>query len=290
MSLNYQATRFTCSWPWSILVLLCDGRIVCGCADPYAKRVLGDARAECVGEIWTGPAITALRADLNRGGSQFCGACPLKLPLGDADQPPARALDAGPQPLRLYIECTAACNKRAVEMCEYIKARFSHVYLYTSTNGLAFDEEKARRLVRSGIDEVTFSIDGAAQASYARYRQRGKLDVALRNLRTMVDEKRRLGADVPVINWRYILLTWNDSDAEMNLARTIAEEIGVDRLTWETTDHPEQAFSRRFVPGGPDHERIRHEIWDDNNLGNAMMSRVSWVEAFGTEHCAPRDW
>ena len=40
---------------------------------------------------------------------------------------------------------------------------FPHIYLYTSTNGLAFTEEQARRLVRSGIDEVTFSIDGATR-------------------------------------------------------------------------------------------------------------------------------
>ena len=26
--------------------MLCDGRIVCGCADPYGKRVLGDALHE----------------------------------------------------------------------------------------------------------------------------------------------------------------------------------------------------------------------------------------------------
>lgn len=323
MSLNYLATRFTCSWPWTTLVLLCDGRVVCGCADPYAKRVLGDARRASLAEIWTGPPIAALRADLNRGGSTFCGDCPLKLPLAEEATPPERSLDVPRHPTRLYIECTAACNiscfqaccapetgitrtrqagmldvdlftrvvdevgpslvridffnygetflhKRAVEMCEYIKARYPHIYLYTSTNGLAFTEERARRLVRSGIDEVTFSIDGATQASYERYRQRGRLDVALGNLRTMVEEKRRLGLDVPVLNWRYILFRWNDSDEEMDLARRLAAEIGVDRLTWEITDHPEDAFSRRFVPGTPDYERIRHEVWDDNNLGNAI--------------------
>ena len=68
MSLNYQATRFRCSWPWETAVLLCDGRFVCGCADPYAKRVLGDARTSTVGEVWTAPTITALRSDLNQGG------------------------------------------------------------------------------------------------------------------------------------------------------------------------------------------------------------------------------
>jgi len=323
VSLNYLATRFRCSWPWDILVMLCDGRLVCGCADPYGKRVLGDARASSIREVWAGEAVTTLRAALNGGGSSFCGDCPLKVPLKKDEQPPVRPLDAGPLPHRMFIECTAACNiscyqaccapetgiartrqagmldvelfrrvtdevgptlgridffnygeaflhKQAVEMCEYVKSKYPHVYLYTSTNGLALTEEKARQLSRSGIDEVTFSIDGATQASYERYRRRGKLDVALSNLRAMADEKRRAGLDVPFLNWRYILFTWNDSDEEMQLARKMAAEIGVDRLCWELTDHPEDAFSRRFLPGRPELESIQTEVWDHNNLGNAI--------------------
>ena len=61
MSLNYLATRFTCSWPWTTAVLLCDGRVVCGCADPYGKRVLGDARRTSLSEIWNGERIVSLR-------------------------------------------------------------------------------------------------------------------------------------------------------------------------------------------------------------------------------------
>jgi hypothetical protein len=323
MALNYLATRFRCSWPWEILVMLCDGRIVCGCADPYGRRVLGDLRMSSVREVWNGPIISGLRDDLNHGGSRFCGDCALKLPLKKGQAPSERSIDAGTLPGRMYIECTAACNisctqaccapetgitrtreagmldfdlfrrvidevgptigridffnygeaflhKRAIEMCEYIKTNFPHIYLYTSTNGLAFSEEGARRLVHSGIDEVTFSVDGATQDSYVRYRQRGRLDVALNNLRAMADEKRRSGRDLPFLNWRYILFTWNDSDEEMNQARRLAAEIGVDRLCWEITDHPEDAFSRRFIPGSPAFEAIKHETWDDNNLGNAI--------------------
>jgi radical SAM family protein/iron-sulfur cluster protein len=323
MSLNYLATRFTCSWPWSTMVLLCDGRMVCGCADPYGKRVLGDVKAETVSGIWTGPRAASLRAELNAGGSKFCGDCPLKLPLKKDDQAPQRSLDVPALPSRLYVECTAACNiscaqaccapetgitrtrhagmldfdvfrraideagpslvrvdffnygetflhKRAVEMCEYIKTRFPHIYLYTSTNGLAFRDGDIPRLVHSGIDEVTFSIDGATADSYAIYRQRGQFEKAVRNLETAANEKRRAGRDVPHINWRYILFTHNDSDAEMDRARTLAAEIGVDRLCWELTDHPENMFSRRFLPGTPDLAAIRHQVWDDNNLGNAI--------------------
>ena len=323
MSLNFLATRFTCSWPWTTLVMLCDGRLVCGCADPYGHRVLGDARTTPIHDVWTGASISSLRTDLNAGGSKFCGDCALKRPLKKDEAPPVRSVDAGPLPSRMYVECTAACNiscteaccapetgitrtrqagmldfdlfrqvideagpslgridffnygeaflhKRAVEMCEYIKSRFPHIYLYTSTNGLALTESQARRLVHSGIDEVTFSIDGATPESYVKYRQRGRFDLAIQTLRTMADEKRRSGRDLPFLNWRYILFVWNDSEAEMSRARQLAADIGVDRLCWEITDHPENAYSRRFAPGSPDLELIRREIWDDNDLGNAI--------------------
>ena len=184
------------------MVLLCDGRLVCGCADPYGKRVLGDARQESVSAVWTGARATSLRTDLNNGGSRFCGDCALKLPLKKDERAPQRGLDVPSLPSRLYVECTAACNiscaqaccapetgitrtrqagmldfdlfrrvvdeagpslvridffnygeaflhKRAIEMCEHIKRSFPHIYLYTSTNGLAFGEDQVRRLVRS---------------------------------------------------------------------------------------------------------------------------------------------
>src|SRR4026207_391884 len=295
MSLNYLATRFTCSWPWSTMIMLCDGRMVCGCADPYGKRVLGSATSTTVSDIWRGETASHLRHDLNAGGSRFCGDCPLKLPLKRDDVAPYRDPEVGALPSRLYIECTAACNiscnqaccapetgitrtrqagmvdsdlftrvvdeagpslgridffnygeaflhKRALDMVEYIKSRYPHIYLYTSTNGLALTEDGARRLARSGIDEVTFSIDGARHESYVQYRQRGDFAKAIRNLTALVDEKRKHGAGVPFVTWRDILFSHNDGDAEMALARKMAAEIGVDRLSWEITDHPENMF------------------------------------------------
>ena len=82
------------------------------------------------------------------------------------------------------------------------------------------------------------------------------------------------------MNWRYILFKWNDSDDEMNKARVMAADIGVDRLCWEITDHPEDSFSKRFAPGTPDYERIRHEIWDNSGLGNAIPGATPRAEIY----------
>jgi hypothetical protein len=135
-----------------------------------------------------------------------------------------------------------------------------------------------RRLVHSGIDEVTFSIDGATPESFAIYRQRGDFNKAIRNLRAATEEKGKTGRDLPFLNWRYILFTHTDSESEMQRARTMAEEIGVDRLCWELTDHPEDMFSRRFLPGTPELAAIKHEVWDDNNLGNAIPGATPRAE------------
>jgi hypothetical protein len=64
----------------------------------------------------------------------------------------------------------------------------------------------------------------------------------------------------------------------MRLARETALAIGIDRLCWELTDHPENLFSRRFLRGTDDLARIRHEIWDDNNLGNAIPGATPRAE------------
>ncbi len=274
MSLNYLATRFTCSWPWS------GGSTFCG--DCPLKLPLQPEEAPPVREVNAGALPTRLYIECTAACNISCfqACCAPETGITRTRQAGmlnwdlfTRVIDeAGASLVRIdfFNYGEAFLHKRAVEMCEYIKTKFPHIYLYTSTNGLALNEEKARRLVHSGIDEVTFSIDGASQETYARYRQRGKFDLALATLRVMAEEKQKTGRDLPQLNWRYILFRWNDSDPEMDRARQLAREVGADRLSWEITDHPEDSFSRRFVPGTPEFDRIRREIWDDNNLGNAI--------------------
>ena len=111
VSLNFLATRFQCTWPWSTLVMLCDGRLVCGCADPYGHaRARRRARRVRSRRLDRRRPSSALRADLNAGGSTFCGDCPLKLPLaeGRGARRPARST-----PARCRRGCTSSARRPA---------------------------------------------------------------------------------------------------------------------------------------------------------------------------------
>ncbi len=136
------------------------------------------------------------------------------------------------------------------------------MYAYLITNGMLLGTRaKQEALVRSDVDEVLFSVDGADQETYARYRRGGNLARVLANMRGLLEARERLGAHRPYVVWRYILFRWNDSDEQLARARALAAEIGVDRFCFEITTYPEGAPSQRFVPGTPEFERIRYECW-----------------------------
>ena len=76
-----EKSRFTCDWIFNTLVVLSDGKVVCGCADPYGKRPLGYLKENSLYEIWASEKVKAVRDGLNQGYSTFCVDCGLKREL-----------------------------------------------------------------------------------------------------------------------------------------------------------------------------------------------------------------
>jgi hypothetical protein len=78
------------------------------------------------------------------------------------------------------------------------------------------------------------------QSSYAKYRVRGNVELALQFMR----DARAYAVNKPFIEWKYILFEFNDSDEEIVEAQRLAEEIGVDSIMFIVT--PSKWHSRRF--------------------------------------------
>jgi hypothetical protein len=91
---------------------------------------------------------------------------------------------------------------------------------------IPFDAAQAERLVRSGLKVMGVSIDGARQATYEQYRVRGNLDLVLRNCRSMVNAKQRLGSEMPRIVWGFHTFAHNAHEIEV--ARRMADDLGIE--------------------------------------------------------------
>ena len=142
-------------------------------------------------------------------------------------------------------------HPQAVDFLRAVRSRRPEVILHTSTNGLALTREKIEAIASEALlDRIVFSIDGATEESYRRYRVGGKLASVLENLEHLAEAARRQGSRSRVeIVWQYILFEWNDSAAEIAAARARAAAIGVP-LSFILT-HTEGA-SRRLVAGAPE--------------------------------------
>lgn len=172
-------------------------------------------------------------------------------------------------------------HPHAIDFLRAMRARRPEVRLDVSTNGLAFTPAKIEAIAAETlVDQLVFSIDGAREETYSRYRVGGKLARALDALERTVEACRRHGTDDRVdVLWQYILFQWNDSDDELAEARRRAQEIGV-RIKWVVT-HTAGA-SRRYRADDPA-ALARLEAADPWRLLSCNQRQKSlWSEA-GTE-------
>jgi len=111
-----------------------------------------------------------------------------------------------------------------------------------------------REIVKSGLDYITVSLDGVTQATYEQYRVQGDVNNVFENLRALVAAKKELKSKTPFVEWQYIV--FKHTEHEMDKARRLAEEIGVDMLRFvspgvQPEDMHDQSLQEKWMPENP---------------------------------------
>ncbi len=123
--------------------------------------------------------------------------------------------------LMFYFMGEPFLNKQAYDMIRYAKDE-GIPWITTCTNG---DPVKAEKLVKSGIDEVSFQIGGITQETHQVYRINSNLKRVLKNLKDTVRLKRELNSNIR-IECGFIVMKHNEHEVEEFLR--LMKEIGVD--------------------------------------------------------------
>jgi pyruvate-formate lyase-activating enzyme len=139
-------------------------------------------------------------------------------------------------------------HKQALSFLRQVRRRRPDVMIHTSTNGLVMTDDMIEAIASEKlVNRIVFSIDGAREQGYRRYRVNGSLAGALSKIATLAAACKRLRTRKYVeIIWQYILFEWNDSDEELSQACQLAAALGVP-LKWVFT-HTAGA-SKRFTDG-----------------------------------------
>ena len=114
-----------------------------------------------------------------------------------------------------------------------------------SSNVHFLDGERGRALLRSGLDVLILSVDGASQATYETFRRDGDFARVARAVAELCAEKRRLGLTRPRIELQFIAMRHNEH--ELPEMRRLAHDWGVDALRIKTVGADDDA-TRGLVP------------------------------------------
>ena len=149
--------------------------------------------------------------------------------------------------IRFYNYGEPFLHENAIEFLTDIKESNPGTVLTVATNGMALRSHNDRVcLMRSGIENLVFSIHGGSQKTCEKYMTSAfQFDRAMKILSDLVKIRSELKRKTPELIWKYILFEWNDSDEEICKAKELARKLGIDALLFKLTTSPSP--SKRFT-------------------------------------------
>ncbi|HJW56759.1 MAG TPA: radical SAM protein [Burkholderiaceae bacterium] len=137
----------------------------------------------------------------------------------------------------------------------------------TNTNLTILSESRAEECVRSGLQVMHVSMDGASPVVYEAIRERARFDKVLRNLRRVMRARDSLHSALPQVRLVCVVMRSNLHDLP-SLVR-LAHDEGVDTLSVQHLCHD---FSESSLPA---HYRPMRAFIDEQTLLNDDPERVA---------------
>ncbi len=170
--------------------------------------------------------------------------------------------------LRLWNWGEPLINKDIYRMIKYAK-KFN-IFVNTSTNSSFLTEKSVGKLVRSGLDELIISLDGASEETYRKYRKKGSFSKVLDAMKKLVLERRRLRIETPVIKMQFIVMKHNEHEVEK--AIKLAEHIGVDEIFFKTVGVMDTAVYEPVEKYLPENKSFRRYETEEGKIKSGKIN------------------
>ncbi len=147
-------------------------------------------------------------------------------------------------------------NKQFLDMVAYAKQY--GMMTQTSTNGhFIRSAEDARAIVRSGLDQIIFSLDGTNAQTYAKYRVGGNFNTVMQGLENLARAKRELKSPRPMIELQFLVFKHNQRELA-DIVR-IAQKNDVERIAFKTVQIYSAQQGLEYLPQDTDFTRYEFD-------------------------------
>lgn len=155
-------------------------------------------------------------------------------------------------------------NKRLPDMIAVAKRHGIRTELHENFNNVP--PEMIERLVDSGLDILSVSVDGLSQETYETYRIGGNLERVLGNLDALVQARARQESATPRIAWQFLVFRHNEH--EVDRVEAFARERGADEVRIKAPFLPTDGdYMAAWMPKNPAFQLyappIDLDAWDD---------------------------
>ena len=147
--------------------------------------------------------------------------------------------------LNLYNWGEPLLHKKTPEFIRYAKAKDIQIQLSTNLS-FKLTDAYVENLVKSGLDRLIVSIDGASAETYERYRVGGDFNLVLENMRRIRETRERLGVQTPKIVWQFLVFKHNEHEIEQ--ARAEYTNRGADEITFNGAEMPLDQYNKGLEP------------------------------------------
>jgi len=149
--------------------------------------------------------------------------------------------------LQMFSWGESLLHPKICEMIGYASKKGLSIDIHSNFS-LKLSEEFLEKLVKSGLTNLTLSIDGASQETYEKYRRNGNFSTVLENMEKISRIKKMLGSQKPNVIWKFVVNKYNEHEVEK--ARNMAESFGFDfrtsvfTLVDDVVDLPTQQYDK----------------------------------------------
>jgi len=167
-----------------------------------------------------------------------------------------------------YFQGEPFLHPQFLELIKAAKKR--NIYTATSTNAHFITKNKAEEIVKSGLDRLIISIDGASQKTYENYRIHGELNKVLEASRLLVEAKKELKSRTPHLIFQFLVVKQNEADIPR--IYELAKEIGIDEVRLKTAQVYNYKHGNPLIPVNEKYSRYKKKADGTYILKNKMTN------------------